>query len=161
MTAAAIAPVRIADFGPNNLFTGAEIIHAHTRADMIADGDLVDMQQGDMQEVLRQHIGTMPCAMTRGLWEIVEKAVTNPRQCNDIKGVVHDILWMSGARRVALKVLGEIDAGTRALASLPLHFRFRVIITGAARQRNWDLVMSLTFDDEGHPALLFGFPGEQ
>lgn len=146
--------------GPAALFAGAEMLHTYTRADAIADGTLVDMQQGDMREVVRQHVGTMPCAMTRALWSVVEKAVANKRQMNDLKGVVHDILWMGAARARCLKVLGEIDRGARPLSSLPLRWAFRVIITGAARQRTWQLWMTMCHDDDGHPALLFGMPGE-
>ncbi len=101
-------------------------ISVYTAEDAVADGVLVDAQQGEFAEVTRQHHGDTPVYMTRHLFCLIERAVEHPRACNDWKGVWHDVCFMSSF------VLQGANAGDRR--------RFRVIITGCGRKRNHILV---------------------
>lgn len=96
-------------------WTEADIISTYTRAQAIEDGVLVDLMQNELEEVCRQHF-KYPIACTIAVFEIMRKAVENPRYCNDYAGVLHDMLWMS-------RTMGRwMDEQTRI---------FRVIIQGA------------------------------
>jgi len=68
-------------------------------------------------EVSKQHY-KFPIYMTRGVYNLIEKAVKNERWANDWKGVWHDILWMSKVMK------RNIDERT---------VEFQVIIHGAGR----------------------------
>lgn len=115
-------------------------ISSYTRAQALADGELVCANSGAIDEVTRQHF-KVPVAMSRRLCEIIQKAVDNERHCNDWKGVWHDVCWMSRT-----KLARELNASTRV---------FRVIITGAGRNRYWDLKAVCGPDDNGEPCITF------
>jgi hypothetical protein len=109
----------------------ADIIFEYTLEQALEDGVLVDANEGEMAEVTRQH-AKFKVYMTRALFDLIERAVKNKRQCNDWKGVWHDILWMSqGARRAALQ-----DGRP---------YLFKVIITGTGRKRLHTLRVELGF----------------
>lgn len=117
-----------------------EPIHVYTREQALEDGVLVDARMGDFAEVTRQHVpGEIPVFMTRGLFELIRRAVENEKHCNDYRGVWHDVLWMSqGARRATAQQ--RIRAG------------FRLIITGAGRRRLHTLVVA--WDGEAFTFML-------
>lgn len=121
-----------------------EVIHSYTRAQAIEDGVLWDMMQEPTAEVCRQHY-KFPIAATAAVHEIVNKAVFNPRICNDYKGVVHDMLWMS---RVMKR---KIDEST---------VMFRVKITGAGRKSLYDFKLVVGPGDNGEPVITIMLPGE-
>lgn len=108
-----------------------EVIHSYTRAQAIEDGVLVDLNAvaGD---VVGQHYSA-PVACTAAVWAIIEKAVKNPRWCNDVNGVVHDMLWM--ARRSGAR----LDPWTTV---------FQVIIRGAGRSSRFTFKMASGGPDE-------------
>ena len=114
----------------DDLFTQADIISTYTLAQALEDGVLVDANEGDLAEVTQQHT-KLKVYMTRALFDLIEKAVNNKRQCNDWKGVWHDILWMSqGARR-------HLQIGKPGY--------FKVIITGTGRKRLFTLKVQAGF----------------
>ncbi|MBN2209824.1 MAG: hypothetical protein JW709_00365 [Sedimentisphaerales bacterium] len=120
------------------------LIYAYTRAQAIEDGVLIDATQGDFADISRQHY-KYPIAMTTAVYALIEKAVHHPRWCNDVKGVWHDILWMS---RVAAR---SLDESTRL---------FQVIITGTGRKRTHTLKIVCGPGDEGEPVLTVMLPNE-
>lgn len=120
-----------------------EVISRYTRAQAIADGVLIDAMQGDFEEVSRQHF-KYPIAMTAAVFAIIRKAVENPKHCNDYKGVWHDILWMARGLR-----------GARQDQNL-----FRVMITGAGRQRLFTFKMVCGPGDTAEPVLTLMLPEE-
>jgi hypothetical protein len=124
-----------------NIFDGAEVISSYSRAQALADGVLMDAQVGDIAEVTRQHVGTMPTAMTSAVFGLIEKAVRNPKASNDWKGVWHDILWMSQFARRASAQDGGSPKG------------FKVTITGTGRQRLFVLWVSVGPGDAGGPVV--------
>ncbi len=116
----------------DDLFAGADIIFEYTLDQALEDGVLVSANEGDLAEVTRQHLGDTKAYMTRALFDLIEKAVSNKRWCNDWKGVWHDILWMSrGVRKVVVQ---------RNRPTL-----FKVIITGTGRKRLHTLKVELGF----------------
>jgi hypothetical protein len=136
---------------PGSIWDGAEVIATYTRAQAIADGALVDLSTpgeggitNEVAALCRQHY-RWPVAVTRRVWNLVEKSVAHPRWCNDLSGVLHDILWMS--RRC-----GQDVSPTERL--------FTVAITGAGRRRVWTLKIAAGPDDEGRPCLTILFPDE-
>ena len=121
-----------------------ETIHVYSRTQAIEDGFLVDLMQDEMLEVCRQHY-KFPIACTTSVFEIMRKAVENPRYRNDYAGVLHDMLWMSKVMK------RQIDESTVI---------FRVIITGAGRQRNFDFKLQVGPGDQGEPVITIMLPNE-
>ncbi len=116
----------------DDLFAGADIISSYTLEDALEDGVMVDANEGEFAEVTQQHSPNTKVYMTRALFNLIERAVSNKRWCNDWKGVWHDILWMSrGARKVA------VERDRPAL--------FKVIITGTGRKRLYILKVQLAW----------------
>ena len=128
----------------HDIWADAPIVHRYTRAQAIDDGVLVDLMQGDLAQVAREHY-KYPVACTRAVWEIMDRAANNPRWCNDHAGVLHDMLWMS---RCHCRRLSESDV------------LFRVIITGAGRSRYHDFRLSVSGGDDGQPVITIMLPGE-
>lgn len=120
-----------------------EAIHTYTRAQAIEDGVLVDLR-AVAPDVCALHYSA-PVACTAAVWAIIDKAVKNPRWCNDVPGVVHDMLWMSrvsGAR---------LDGFTKI---------FRVIIRGAGRRSTFTFKLAASPDENGVPCLTVMLPEE-
>ena len=127
------------------LWTGADLVYAYTRAQAIEDGVLVDATIGDLAEVTRQHF-KYPVAMTASVFALMTRAVEHPKHLNDYKGVWHDILWMSRKN-----VTRRFDSATHL---------FKVWITGAGRKRWHELKIVCHPGDNGEPVLTIMFPEE-
>jgi hypothetical protein len=121
-----------------------EVIHTYTRAQAIEDGVLVDLMQNELGEVSRQHY-KFPIACTLAVFEVMQKAVENPRYCQDYAGILHDMLFMSKAMK------RKIDESTVI---------FRAIIVGAGRQRNHDFKLIVGPGDQGEPVITIMLPNE-
>lgn len=121
-------------------------IHTCTREQAIDDGVLVNFSdpESDTAPVCRQHY-RHPIACTAAVFEIMEKAVNNPRYSNDYAGILHDMLFMS---RAAGRKLDESSV------------IFPVIIAGAGRQRNYSFVLRVGPGDRGEPVITIMLPGE-
>ena len=76
------------------MFSRDDVISVYTRQDAINDGVLVDLMQGELGDVCRQHY-KYPIACTASVWSIISEAVSNPKFCNDDAGILHDMLHMS------------------------------------------------------------------
>lgn len=128
----------------DSIFADCEVISRYTRADAIQDGTLVDLSANfpDISGQLYKY----PVACTAAVWAIVETAVANKEHCNDFAGVVWDILWMSQRG-----VVRKFDDSSHI---------FRVIITGAGRQKYHDFKIICHGGDEAEPVLTIMLPGE-
>jgi len=62
------------------------IFHSYTRKEALEDGFQVDANIGDFAEVSRQHY-KYPVFMTKAVFDLMERAVENPRWRDDFKGV--------------------------------------------------------------------------
>ena len=118
-----------------------DVISRYTRQQAIEDGFLVDLMQGELGQVSRQHY-KYPVACTVGVFELMRKAVENPRWCNDYPGILHDILTMSKHGRM-------LDRST---------VLFEVIITGTGRKRTLTLKLTVGPGDDMEPVIKISLP---
>jgi hypothetical protein len=72
----------------DNLFDDADLVHAYTRAQAIADGVLVDVSATAREAGIRY-----PVALTRAVWCRCVK-VPPGVQCLDEAGRLWDVVWM-------------------------------------------------------------------
>lgn len=121
-----------------------EPIHAYSREQAIDDGFLVDLMQDEMTSVCKQHY-KFPIACTIAVFEVMQKAVENPRYCNSYAGILHDMLWMS---RCMGRKLNESTV------------IFRVIIQGAGRSKYHDFKLVVGPGDAGEPVITLMMPNE-
>lgn len=121
-----------------------EPIHTYSREQAIDDGFLVDLMQDEMTSVCKQHY-KFPIACTIAVFEVMQKAVENPRYCNSYAGILHDMLWMS---RCMGRKLNESTV------------MFRVIIQGAGRSKYHDFKLVVGPGDAGEPVITLSLPHE-
>lgn len=128
----------------DTLFTEADIISIYTRAQAIEDGQQVKLE-GE-QAAMARRLYKYPVYLTTGVWGLVEKAIANKRHCNDLNGVLWDILWMSTRYR------SEGDATW-----------FQVTITGTGRKRLFTMIAKVgpTDHDDPSPAITIMLPKER
>ena len=69
-----------------------EIIHSYSRAEAIEDGFLVDMNQGEWDEVVKQHT-RLPVACTTSVWALIQESVKNPDVASDYVGALHEVFF--------------------------------------------------------------------
>lgn len=135
------------------MFTEEDIIYVYSRKEAVEDGVQVDACIGDFAEVSKQHYPNTPIYMSRELFDLIEKAVKNKKWHNDFKGVWHDILFMGGLARRAMKRHGKDHTNTY----------FKVIITGTGRTRTHILrVREVATDfDDPRPCLYFSLRNDE
>ena len=120
-----------------------EVISVYTRAQAIEDGVLADMNAiEEVKEVTEQHF-SIPVAVTSSVWGMIEKAVENKKHCNDLKGVWHDLCWMS-----------KVYRGGKT------NYLFPCIITGVGRKRNHTFKAVYGHGDNGELTLTIMLPNE-
>lgn len=120
-----------------------QYISIYTRQQAIEDGFLVEINSlsPELDKLAKEHY-KHPICFTSALWTVVDKAVKNEKWLNDLKGVIHDILWMSRVYKTHLS---------------PSAVRFKVIITGAGKKRNHILDLHVHGGDEGEPVITIGY----
>lgn len=123
----------------SSLFADAEIISQYSRAQAIEDGFLVDISEN---EICQQHY-KYPIALTRSVWDILQKAVSNKKFLNDWSGILHDLLFMS---RNNAKKLSDST------------LLFQVIIRGASRKSLYTFKVVCGPGDNGEPVLTIMMP---
>jgi len=119
-----------------------EVIFSYTRAQAIEDGVLVDLSKLAPAVCAQQFKHNVAC--TSAVMNIIEKAVSNKKHCNDLDGVVHDVLWMSRFGQ-------HLDASTRL---------FKVIIKGAGRKSVYVLKIVCGPGDDAEPVMTVMLPEE-
>lgn len=127
------------------MFSQSDVIYSYTRKQALEDGEQVDANTGELAEISRQHC-KYPVYMTRTVHDLIEQAVSDPKHCNDRRGVWHDILWMTRHGQA-------LDEATR---------QFKVIITGTGHTRIHTLIAQcgpLDFDDP-RPCVTIMHPEE-
>lgn len=123
-----------------------KIIYSYTRKQAVEDGEQVKLE-GELADLAKEAGWRFPVYLTRSVWNIIEKAVNNKNHLNDLKGVLWDILWM--AARSAKRGGSVIN--------------FSVAITGAGRNRNWNMIANCgpTDIDDPSPAITIMLPKDQ
>jgi hypothetical protein len=118
----------------------AEVLSSYSRNRAIKDGLLVSLGF----PVCREHY-KYPICCTSSVWSIIDRAVKNVRWCNDLEGVLHDILWMSR------KFNSKVNETT---------VLFQVIIKGAGRKTNYVFKLVCGPSDDRTPCLTIMLPEE-
>lgn len=123
-----------------------DVIHTYTRAQAIDDGFLVNFSdpESDTADVCRQHY-KFPIAGTSAVFEVMRKAVENPRYCNDYAGILHDMLSMS---KIMCRKISDSE------------IMFRVIIQGAGRSKYHDFKLVVGPGDQGEGVITILMPHE-
>lgn len=132
------------------MFEEADIVSTYTRAQALADGELVDVTA-----TAREAGFTLPTAVTRAVWidciqwgEAEKKA--KPRACQDQEGRLWDVVYMAfhAARR----------APQSSRTSYSIH---RVPADGQGlRARPVELILRVTPGDQGEPVITICQPLE-
>lgn len=133
----------------NELFQASDVIHTHTRAQLIEDGDLIDVS-----ETAREAGFTVPVAITRAAWaDCVEwTSETDKRKatCQDEAGRLWDVVYMA---RLAARVRGDEPRRLFELYRVPVQGR-------GIRPRRVALAMHIGPGDAGEPVITIGLPNE-
>lgn len=134
----------------NNLFSAADLIATYTRADAIADGELVDVGQ-----LAREAGFTVPVALTRAVWadcvEWIDEDSNRKGAHQDQTGRLWDVLTMAHlaarrAQRGQFRVLFQL---------------YRVPRQGRGiKPRLVSLALHIGGGDSGEPVITIMEPGE-
>ena len=126
-----------------SIFADCEIISTYTRADAIRDGVLVDITANypDSHQLYKY-----PIACTASVWSIIEASVACKKHCNDLSGVIWDLLWMSQKG-----IVKKIDESQHI---------FRVKIIGSGPKRYYDFKIVCHGGDQAEPVLTIMLPNE-
>lgn len=132
------------------MFTSSDLIHAYTRADMLEDGELIDVTEIGLEAGF-----TVPVALTRTVWaDCVEwSPADNARKhaCQDEAGRLWDVVYMA-------RVYGARNAtGSRVVFPV-----YRVPREGrGTRPRLVQLHLHIGPGDAGEPVITIMQPGEE
>lgn len=131
------------------MFTDADVIHTHTRAQLIEDGDLIDVST-----VAREAGFTIPVAMSRAVWadcvEWTAETAKRKETLQDEAGRLWDVLWMA---RLAARASGGEARRLFALLRVPVQGR-------GNRPRRVLLAMHIGPGDAGEPVITIMQPNE-
>ena len=149
--AALEAAIRIWDDVPGGetMFEGFDIIHTYTRAQCIADGGLVDLRQGELEQLVVDAGIRVPIACTAAVFaQCIELTPAAVKACNDIKGRLWDVLWMF--KCAARGAAGGGDT---------LYFELYVV-RDRVRPTKTKLKAVIGPGDDGEPCITVLFPEE-
>ncbi|MFZ2632713.1 MAG: DUF6573 family protein [Desulfosalsimonadaceae bacterium] len=123
-----------------------EVIYAYTRKQAIEDGYQV-LLTGEYAKLALRAGWKYPVYLTSGIWDLVEKAVASENHCNDLTGVLWDILSMA---RFGLDIAQDSQI-------------FTVIITGCGRKRQHQFYLQIgpTDMDDPTPAITIMLPEDR
>lgn len=127
-----------------------EIIYSYTRADQLADGEMIDVT-----ETAREAGFRAPMALSRAVWEDCvawtdEDARRKPRVCQDESGRLWDVVFVAGVYARALRQSHEV---TYTIKRIPR--------PGFGRRQVVQLKLVLgAGDPQGNPVFTIMFPEE-
>jgi hypothetical protein len=125
-----------------------DLVHSYSRRQAIADVVLVDVS---VQAGPAGMLGgfAVPVAVTAALWVAIEAIPNSLVGTADVRGRLHDVLWMAAcaARRRARAE----PSGARTDFAVILPRR-------ATRKRTVQLVVAVSPGDDGEPVVTIGFP---
>jgi hypothetical protein len=125
--------------------TFGETIYTYTRAEALSDGNLMDLNQ-----VIPRNESPFkfPVACTSAVWAIIDNAAKNQRVCNDLKGIVWDVLYMASQ---APRIGEKLNEST---------YLYKVIIIGAGRQKKYTFKCLVHPGDNMEPVITIMLPEE-
>ena len=124
------------------------VVYAYTRANAIADGELVDVSNVAKEAGFRLHV-----AVTRGVWEkcVAWHDLDNKTQVNqDESGRLWDVIWML---RVGINRFKDKSVMQYRLYVIPRDGKSR-------RPKLTTLKASIHCGDEGEPVITVMLPNE-
>jgi hypothetical protein len=116
-----------------------------TRAELIAEGVLVDLTTGPTAKAWSDALPDgEPILVTRGVWDIIQRAVQHPDSRTDLDTVVYDLLWMCQPQEEAYELMmavahsgipfpyvvetGDVELDTRLMELRQRHAGDRVFV---------------------------------
>ena len=130
-------------------WTEADVIHSYTRADMVRDGSLVEVEEKRVVEVGL----TFPTALTQACYEDCVKWGDEERERSRVRfqdegGRLHDVLWMALVGLMAFRK----RAGRLPTAGEPVVFTvLRRPRPGRGRKMRVALQIVAGIGDDGRP----------
>ena len=112
-----------------------DVIDTYTREQAIEDGSQVLLKE-EHAEMAKEAGWKYPVYITSGVWSLIKMAVNNKKHCNDLNGVVWDVLYMARFGQ-------DIAPDTRV---------FKVTITGCGKKRTHVFYMQIGPTDINDPA---------
>ena len=89
-----------------------------TAAELVAEGVLVDLTTGPTAKAWSDALPDgEPVFVTRGVWDIIQRAVQHPDSRTDLDTVVYDLLWMCQPKEEAYRLMMAV-----ALSGLPFPY---------------------------------------
>lgn len=77
-----------------------------TPADLIAEGILIDLTTGPTSRAWSDALPDgEPVLATRGVWDIIQRAIGHPDSRTDLDTVVYDLLWMCQPKEEAYRLI--------------------------------------------------------
>ena len=117
-----------------------EVISQYTRADALADGQLVDVSTTAREAGYKYHT-----VFTRALWDVVER-IPKRAAWQDVEGRTWDVLYMGA------------DAIRRSRGGLTRISYQLILLREGTRQKLVTLIVDLGPGDNGEPVFTIGFP---
>lgn len=118
-----------------------EVIHRTTRAQLIEDGELVDVSEMAREAGIRFSV-----VATRALWSDIGNIPPRFKGFQDVSGRLWDVLWMS---RGAIRYLASEATKGR---ELPLRACYTLIMH-VGRKSNYVVKVHLGLGDNGEPVI--------
>ena len=122
-----------------------EVIYSHSRTQALQDGVLIDVSKMAKEAGFKY-----PVAITSGIEGIIQRAIANPKYCNDYNGVLWDILWMCSMKVRSLTTYKDKISD----------FPFQVIITGVGQRKYYTFKAACNPGDDMEPAITIMLPNE-
>ena len=122
------------------LLEQTDVIYSYTRKQAIEDGDQMLLSDDDAATA-RESGFRYPVYLTGSVVNLMIRAVENKRCHNDWNGVLWDVLFMAS---LAVRRAGDNDTAY-----------FKVVITGAGRTRNHQMLIKVGAVDIDDPAPCF------
>jgi hypothetical protein len=89
--------------GSEGFWIDADVAHTYSRAEALADGVLVDVSEAAREVGIR-----FPVAVTAAVWGLIEPtARERKRWQQDMRGRIHDVVWILSLRMRAIKRAGD------------------------------------------------------
>jgi Family of unknown function (DUF6573) len=121
-----------------------DLLHSYSRAQAIADGVLVDVsEQAGPAGMLGGF--AVPVAVTAALWATIEAIPDSLVGIADVRGRLHDVLWMA--------TLAARRQPRASFASFALRMPSR-----GTRKLTVHLVLAIGPGDDGAPVVTIGYP---
>ena len=133
------------------------VIHSYTRADMLADGLLVDVSAAARESRLQ-----LPTALTRAcyetcvMWTDEDRRKSRSLAGQDERGRLHDVLWMA-------YVYGLMPNQLNILTLADVPARYTLLVRprpGRGRVQRQSLQLRLGAGDDGRPCWTIGMRDE-